>query len=183
MAGTDEGVLGIGWWLEDSGRWESLRFEGAEDEDGMPLDRRWQDRRDVLEALALVEGAVDHGFARFLLEQEILFHEHVWGFSHGAEIAALLVAEHQRPEDVWLLWDALGTSFDTWCGLPHQLIESAGGTANTIAYVTASEHEARDGLLEHLRESEEMTGEEAAEFIAGRREYYATVFLQLAADE
>ncbi|MFC5179787.1 hypothetical protein [Actinomadura harenae] len=177
MARPGEGFPGVGWWLEDPERWETLRFEAAHDEEDVPFDRRWRDRGEVLDALVAVPGPVDHAFARFLLEQEILFHDHAWGFNYGAEIAALLVAEHQRPEDVWILWEAIGTSFDTWCGLPHDLLLAGGGKASAIAYVAASDHDARDGLLEHLRESEEMTGEEAAAFVAARREYYAKVYL------
>lgn len=179
-ARPDEGAFDVAWWLEDVRRWEPLRFEAGEDEDGTPVDRRLRERGDVLEALALVAGPVDHGFARFLLEQEVLLHEHSWGFSEGLEIAALLVAEHRRPEDVWPLWDAIGASFDTWCGVPHSLLMAAGGTARTIAYVTAaSGRDERHGLLEELDELDEMTGEEAAAFVAERRRYYATVLLCL----
>ncbi|MDP9869285.1 MULTISPECIES: hypothetical protein [Streptosporangium] len=36
-------------------------------------------------------------------------------------IAALLLAEHRRPDDVRCLWQAITTSFDTWCGIPQLL--------------------------------------------------------------
>ncbi|RFU36546.1 hypothetical protein DZF91_37580 [Actinomadura logoneensis] len=183
MARSGGDGLGLDWWLEDAERWELLRFEAVHDEEGLPSDACRRERRDVLEALVAVPGPVDHDFARFLLEQEILLHRHAWGFSRWLEIAALLVAEHGRPEDVWLLWRAIGTSFDTWCGLPHRLLLSAGGTGSTVAHVAASGREERDGLLEHLGEMDEMTGEEAAAFVAERRRYYADGPLRPGEDE
>ncbi|MWA07272.1 hypothetical protein F8568_044480 [Actinomadura sp. LD22] len=110
-AGDD--TLDGAWWAEDSERWDLLRFEATHDEAGLPEDRWWKDRRDVLDTLILAPSPVDHDFARFLLDQETQFHRHCWGFSHSIEIAALLLAEHHQPDDVWHIWRAITTSFDT----------------------------------------------------------------------
>lgn len=150
-------ALDPAWWSEDPERWDLLRFEAAHDEAGLPLDRWWKDRRDVLDALALAPGPVDHDFAGFLLDQETRFHRHCWGFSHTIEVAALLLAEHRRPDDVWHLRRAITTSFDTWCGLPHRLLLAGGGTERTVSYVGDSGHEQADNLLGHLHELQTAT--------------------------
>ncbi|MFI0355955.1 hypothetical protein [Actinomadura sp. 9N407] len=168
-----DGAFSLTWWLEDIERWDLLRFEADHDEAGLPLDRWWKDRRDVLDTLIRTPGPADHDFACFLLDQEARFHRHCWGFSHSIETAALLVAEHHRPDDVWLLWDAVVTSFDTWCGIPHRLLLAGGGTAHTIAHVSSSGHQQRDNLLGHLLQIPEATAENVAALIAERRQHYA----------
>lgn len=130
---VDDNTLDNAWWAKDPERWDLLGFEAAHDEAGLPLDRWWKDRRDVLDALIFGPGPVDHDFASFLLDQETQFHRHCWGFSHSIEIAAFLLAEHRQPDDVWRLWRAITSSFDTWCGLPHRLLLAGGGTARTVA--------------------------------------------------
>ncbi|MEU3404977.1 hypothetical protein ABZ766_13665 [Streptomyces sp. NPDC006670] len=175
----EDGALGPTWWTDDSERWDLLRFEGAHDAAGLPLDRWWKDRRDVLDALILTPGPVDYDFARFLLDQETRFHHHCWGFSHTIETAALLLAEHRRPEDVWHLWQAVTTSFDTWCGLPHQLLLAGGGTARTMAYVAGSGHDQRDNLLGHLQGLAQATDDDVTALIAARRRYYTDALREL----
>ncbi|WP_406351526.1 hypothetical protein OHB56_03270 [Streptomyces sp. NBC_01635] len=167
--------LGPAWWTEDPERWDLLQFEAAHDEAALPLDRWWKDRRDVMDALILTPGPVDHDFARFLLDQETRFHRHCWGFSHTIEAAALLLAEHRRPDDVWHLWQTITASFDTWCGLPHRLLLAGGGTTRTIAYVVGSGHEQRDNLLGHLQELPEASDDDVTALLAERRRYYADV--------
>ncbi|WP_445527468.1 hypothetical protein [Streptomyces cyslabdanicus] len=170
---TDDNTLDGAWWAEDPERWDLLGFEAAHDEAGLPLDRWWKDRRDVLDTLILAPGLVDHDFARFLLDQEAQFHRHCWGFSHSIEIAALLLAEHRQPDDVWHLWRVITTNFDTWCGLPHRLLLAGGGTARTVAHVANSGHEQRDNLLQHLHEIPEATDDDVTALIAERRRYYS----------
>lgn len=177
-----EGAFSLTWWLEDTERWDLLWCEADHDEAGLPLDRWWKDRRNVLDELIRAPGPADHDFARFLLEQERRFHRHCWGFSHSIEIAALLLAEHHRPDDIWLLWQAITTSFDTWCGIPHRLLFAGGGTARTVAYVTKSSHPQRDNLLEHLHQIPEATSENVATLIADRRQYHADALNELDAN-
>lgn len=124
----------LAWWRDDPERWELLEFDGQYDDKRLPADRNWGDRRQVLDALAADPSRVDGDFARYLLRQETRWHGHAWGFSHTNEIAALRVAEERRVEDVWLLWEAVVRSFDTWCGLPHALLLAAG-TGATLTYV------------------------------------------------
>ncbi|MFE4052960.1 hypothetical protein [Streptomyces sp. YIM B13518] len=153
-------TLGLAWWTEDPERWDLLQ----------------KDRRDVLlDALILCPGPVDHDFARFLLDQEMRLHRHCWGFSHSIEAAALLLAEHRRPDDIWRLWQAITTSFDTWCDLPHRLLFAGGGTTRTIAYVVNSGHDQQDNLLGHLQELAEATDNDVTMLLAQRHRYYADV--------
>ncbi|MET8100601.1 hypothetical protein ABZV29_29725 [Streptomyces sp. NPDC005236] len=172
-------ALDPAWWTEDPERWELLRFQAAHDEGGLPLDRWWKDRQDVLDALILAPGRLDHDFARFLLDQEMRFHRHCWGFSHTIEIAAVLLAEHRRPDDVWHLWWAITTSFDTWFGLPHRLLLAGGGTERTVSYITDSDHEQRDNLLGHLNGLEASTADSVTTLIAERRQYYTDTLREL----
>ena len=180
MAETPADLVDPGWWAQEPEYWELLGFDGGYDEAGLPLDRCAQDRREVLEALIVSPGPAAHGFATFLLEQEILFHRHCWGFGRSIELAALLVAEHGRAEDVWLLFRAIMTSFDTWCGLPHRLLFAAGGRDRALAYVAATDPELRDHVLERLRELAADDEDDAGALIARRRRYYAEVLGGLA---
>ncbi|KRD02331.1 hypothetical protein ASE41_34595 [Streptomyces sp. Root264] len=163
------------WWTADPERWDLLRFEAAHDASGLPVDRWWQDRRDVLDTLILTPGPVDHDFARFLLDQETRLHRHSWGFSHTIEVAALLLAEHRRPDDVWHLWRAVLAGFDTWYGLPHRLLLAAGGTTRTIAYVRGSGHEQQDNLLGHLEKLAVATDDDVTALLAERRRHHTAV--------
>ncbi|MFC7637673.1 hypothetical protein ACFQWA_17120 [Streptomyces thermogriseus] len=56
---------------------------------------------------------INHGFARVLPDQEARFHRHGWGYSHTIEVAALLLAEHRRPDDICLLRQAITADFGT----------------------------------------------------------------------
>jgi hypothetical protein len=162
------------WWQDDPERWQLLQFEAGHDEDGRPVDLWWQDRQHVLHALIRTPDHADAGFARFLLKQETRWHGHGWGFSHSIEIAALLVAEHRRIEDVWLLWEAILRSFDTWCGLPHRLLFSAG-VVRVVEYVGNSDHPQRDNVLQCLQEILPVTDEESTRLLTGRRRYYSEI--------
>lgn len=108
-----------------------------------------------------------------------MFHRHCWGCSHTIEIAGLLLAEHRRPDDVWQLWLAILTSFDTWGCLPHRLLLAGGGTQRTIAYVADSDHEQRDNLLGHLHKLQTATGDDITVLVAERRQYYTDTFREL----
>lgn len=90
----------LAWWRGDPERWELLEFDGQHTEDGLPVDARWEDRQQVLEALIRDPCQEDGNFARFLLLQETRWHGHSWGFSHSIELAALLIAEERRPDGV-----------------------------------------------------------------------------------
>lgn len=179
---TRQAVPDLAWWRADPERWELLAFDKQQDADGRPFDPCWEDREQVLEALFREPLPEDHAFARYLLVQETAWHGHTWGFCHSIELAALLVADARRVEDVWLLWEAVPRSFDTWCGLPHQLL-LASGIAETAAYVRASEHPQRDNLLGHLAEISGTTDDAVAQHLAGRHLYYRDAFDELAHEQ
>ncbi|UQA91036.1 hypothetical protein [Streptomyces halobius] len=142
------------------------------------MDARWEDRQQVLEALVRDPCQDDGNFARFLLLQETRWHGHSWGFSHSIELAALLIAEERHVGDVWLLWEAVCRSFDTWCGLPHHLLLAAG-VSITTEYVKGSDHPQRDNLLEHLGKISQVTDEEVAQTLSQRRRYYGEILDEL----
>src|SRR5687767_8388119 len=137
------------WWRADPERRELLAFDGGTDGEGLPYDAAASDRRAVLEALLREDGPParhDPDLPLYLLEQETLWHRRSWGFGHGIGMAALLVAEHRRARDVWPLWAAKTTSFDTMLGLPRELLFAAGA-GETVAYVEAGRHPLRDHFL------------------------------------
>ncbi|MGW4897029.1 hypothetical protein ACWEQL_32930 [Kitasatospora sp. NPDC004240] len=169
------------WWYEDPQRWELLDFEASRTADGLPVDIRRDDRREVLEAIALAPEACPGDFARHLLIQETHHHGHAWGFAEAMEIAALLVARQRRVEDVWLLWSAVCRSFDTWFGVPHRLLLAAG-VARTAAYLEASDHSQRDNLADHLRSLATTTDADVERTLADRLWYYRESLIELAAD-
>ncbi|WP_449060698.1 hypothetical protein [Planomonospora algeriensis] len=171
-------AFSVRWWQDDPEHWQLLQFEAGHDEDGRPVDLWWKDRRHVLHALIRTPDRADAGFARFLLKQETQRHGHSWGFSHTIEIAALLVAEHRRTEDIWLLWEAILRSFDTWCGLPHRLLLSAGA-ARAVEYVGTCDHPQRDDVLQRLQEILPVTDEEIARLLSERRRYYRGILGEL----
>jgi hypothetical protein len=161
------------WWSQDPERWELLRFEGVRHERGYTIDRWWKDREGVLEVLVRTPGPADREFALFLLEQEALRHRNSWSFSHGIEIAAILVAEHRRVEDVSPLWKAICTSFDTMCGIPHRLL-FASGVSRT------PEHVDDPSLLKHLHELPPPTDDAVTALLTERRRHYTDVLAELA---
>ncbi|MEO3786889.1 hypothetical protein ABGB12_26490 [Actinocorallia sp. B10E7] len=127
----------------------------------------------MLESLARCPGLADLEFARFLLVQETHAHGHYWGFCHSIEIAAILVAEHRRVQDVWLLWEAVHRSFDTLGIMPHRIVYAAG-VEHTLQYVADSDHPRRDLLLEDLRRMADTTDEQVARLLADRRRHHAS---------
>ncbi|MEV4248296.1 hypothetical protein AB0J63_33390 [Streptosporangium canum] len=168
---THDAVPGLDWWLDDPELWTLLEFEAGHDEHNQPIDLTWKERQQVLEDLIRGLDPADLHFARFLLTQETHSHGHSWGFRRGIEIAAILVAEHHQVQDVWLLWEAVYRSFDTWGIMPHQLLYAAG-VEHTLRYATDSDHPQRDLLLEDLRKIPDVTDEHVEQLIAERRRYY-----------
>ncbi|MFG3281315.1 hypothetical protein [Streptomyces sp. NPDC048111] len=173
------GMPELAWWLSDPGLWELLECDERHDSDGLPVDPSSKDRAQLLDDLIRLPEPVDLDFARFLLVQETRWHGHSWGFSHSIELAALLVAEHRQVQDIWLLWEAVARSFDTWCGFqPHTLLFAAG-TARTVEYIGTCDHAQRSGLLEHLHEIPEPSEEAVIAHLTGRRRYYVEILDEL----
>ncbi|GAB2850544.1 hypothetical protein [Lentzea nigeriaca] len=138
-----------------------------------PLDEA--DREDALRLLLHDRREGDADLLRHLLTEETAAHREGWGVSEAMVLAALLLAECGREEDVWALWEAKNASFDTMAGLDGFLLFPAG-VAGTTAHVIASEDQPERGDLmtymsEYL-EYEKLTDDDIREHIANLRSYY-----------
>lgn len=119
------------------------------------------------------EGDAD--LLRHLLAAETAAHREGWGLSEAMGLAALLLAECGREEDVWVLWEAKNASFDTMAGIDGSLLFPAG-IAGTTAHVIASENADRGDLMTYMSEYleyEKLTDEDIRQHIASLREYYS----------
>lgn len=132
------------------------------------------DREDALRLLLRDRRPDDADLLRHLLTQETAAHREGWGLSESMGLAALLLAECGREEDVWALWEAKNASFDTMAGLDGFLLFPAG-IAGTTAHVIASDHPERNDLMTFMSEyleHEKTTDEDIREGLAGLRSYY-----------
>lgn len=157
------------WWRADSNRWTALDYAETTDSDDTPEDANLEARAAVLDLLARDRGDDDIEFLRHLLRQEIAMHEASWGYSNSLGLASLLVVEQGVVNDVWLLWEAKSTNFDTFCGLDGPVLFGAG-VKETLAFVTAADHPERDSLLEYLID-DTPTDEMVAGTLQWLREY------------
>lgn len=140
-----------------------------------PLDEA--DREDALRLLLRERREGDAELLRHLLAAETSAHREGWGLSEAMGLAALLLAECGREEDVWTLWEAKNASFDTMAGIDGFLLFPAG-IAGTTAHVIASEGRPERGdlmayLSEYL-EYEQLTDEDIRSHVASLRSYYAS---------
>ncbi|GAA3627407.1 hypothetical protein C8D88_112279 [Lentzea atacamensis] len=138
-----------------------------------PLDEA--DREDVLRLLLSQRRDDDADLLRHLLAEETAAHREGWGVSEAMLLAALLLAECGREEDVWTLWEAKNASFDTMAGLDGFLLFPAG-IAGTTAHVIASEdHPERVDLMTYMSEYleyEKLTDDDIRDHIANLRSYH-----------
>jgi hypothetical protein len=138
-----------------------------------PLDEA--DREEVLHLLLRERREGDADLLRHLLAEETAAHREGWGVSEALGLAALLLTECGREEDVWALWEAKNASFDTMAGLDGFLLFPAG-IAGTTAHVIASEQQpGRDELMAYMAEYlqyEKLTDEDIREHVAGLRSHY-----------
>lgn len=123
----------------DPSAWETVAYAEERDERDDQLDRNESAREAVLQALQYDRRPEDAGLLRFLLEQEVLWHEdsELQGLTESLALACYLVGLMRSPEDIWRLARAKAANFDTECGLARELLFGAG-VAETIAYVEAS---------------------------------------------
>lgn len=105
-------------------------------------------RLSVLYALHKTYSLEDRAFIRFLLEQEIIYHQRLWAFSPSIHLCGFLLFLLAEVEDVQLLWKAKTTSFDTWCGFDVQLLVGAG-VPITLTYLQRA-HESWSQKAEKL---------------------------------
>jgi hypothetical protein len=119
--------------------------------DGQVFDRNRATRFGVLLAAQYDRRPDDLPLLRFLLKQEIVRYRQTvpWGLAPDLELAGLLVAEHRQPHDVWLHWQAKQISFDTALGYRTYYL-LAGGVAETVVAVQASDHPDRERILREI---------------------------------
>jgi len=138
-----------------------------------PLDEA--DREEALHLLLRERREGDADLLRHLLAAETAAHREGWGLSETMVLAALLLAECGREEDVWVLWEAKNASFDTMAGIDGFLLFPAG-IAGTTAHVIASENADRGDLMTYMSEYleyEKLTDEDIRQHIASLRAYYS----------
>ncbi|MEU5230054.1 hypothetical protein AB0G82_12385 [Streptomyces anulatus] len=131
--------------------WPDLAFSPEHTAEGRVIDRGKAARRSILWALQYDRRPQDLRLLRFLLQQETLFSREVvpWGLASDLTLAGFLVAEHRRPEDLWLHWSAKNISFDTALGyhLYHLL---TCGVAAAVDTVRGSAHPDRGRILDDI---------------------------------
>ncbi len=132
------------------------------------------DREDALRLLLRDRRPGDADLLRHLLILETAEHREGWGLSESMGLAAVLLAECGREEDVWALWEAKNASFDTMAGLDGFLLFPAG-IAGTTAHVIASDHAERNDVMVFMSEYleyEKLTDDDIRERLASLRSYY-----------
>ena len=98
-----------------------------------------------------------------------------WGLTEAMGLAALLLAECGREEDVWTLWEAKNASFDTMAGLDGFLLFPAGIAGTTAHVIAGEDHPERGDLMTYLSEYleyEKLTDEDIREHMAALRSHY-----------
>jgi hypothetical protein len=138
-------------WRADPELWRAAAFSETWDEQGLSEDAHQGVRAEVLSLLLRDRHDSDIDLVRFLLRQEVDMHAASWGIHESLRLAALLLNEYGRAEDVWLLWEAKDANFDTFTGLDGGLLLPAG-VAGTLAYVRSAEHPDRGQVLDYLTE-------------------------------
>ena len=135
------------------------------------------DREDALRLLLSERREGDADLLRHLLAEETAAHREGWGVSEAMVLAALLLAECGREEDVWTLWEAKNASFDTMAGLDGFLLFPAGIAGTTAHVIASDDHPERVDLMTYMSEYleyEKLTDDDIRDHIANLRSYYAT---------
>ncbi|WP_154697893.1 hypothetical protein [Lentzea guizhouensis] len=133
------------------------------------------DREEALQLLLRDRRPRDADLLRHLLAQETAAHREGWGVSEAMGLAALLLAECGREEDVWTLWEAKNASFDTMAGLDGFLLFPAGIAGTTAHVIAAEDHPERHDLMAYMSEYlgyEKLTDEDVREHLAALRTYH-----------
>jgi len=111
-------------------------------------------RASVLKALSKKNSQEDRPLIRFLLEQEIVYHENAWGIFESIRLCGTLLFLLAQVEDVHLLWEAKTANFDTMSGFDVQLLVGAG-VAPTLAYLQQIEEEWAEDARIYLEECQQ----------------------------
>ncbi|SEQ36660.1 hypothetical protein [Lentzea albida] len=138
-----------------------------------PLDEA--DREEALHLLLRERREGDADLLRHLLAEETAAHQEGWGVREALVLAALLLAECGREDDVWTLWEAKNASFDTMAGLDGFLLFPAGIAGTTAHVIANEEHPERNELMTYMSEYleyEKLTDEDIRENVAGLRSHF-----------
>ncbi|USX55840.1 hypothetical protein [Lentzea sp. HUAS12] len=138
-----------------------------------PLDEA--DREEALHLLLRERREGDADLLRHLLAEETAAHQEGWGVREALVLAALLLAECGREDDVWTLWEAKNASFDTMAGLDGFLLFPAGIAGTTAHVIANEEHAERNELMTYMSEYleyEKLTDEDIRENVAGLRSHF-----------
>ncbi len=108
-------------------------------------------RASVLDALKKTLSSEDRALIRFLLEQEMAYHERMWSITESIRLCAFLLFVLAHVEDVRLLWEAKTTSFDTLCGLDIQFLLGAG-VARTLEYLQQIQEEWAQNAKQYIEQ-------------------------------
>lgn len=155
--------------------WPDLAYVLAKDPEGYDCDGNAGRRALVLWGMQYDWRADELPFVRFLAEQEALCRGNApfSGTGDEYEIAGYLLARHRLVEDVWRQWDLKSANFDTYCSYDVEALV-AGGVAETLAYVQASDHPEREAVLERLAPEGEpvVTGEDVTKYFARKARWF-----------
>ncbi|MFD4638649.1 hypothetical protein ACFWN2_15135 [Lentzea sp. NPDC058436] len=138
-----------------------------------PLDEA--DREEALHLLLRERREGDADLLRHLLAEETASHQEGWGVREALVLAALLLAECGREDDVWTLWEAKNASFDTMAGLDGFLLFPAGIAGTTAHVIAGEQHPERNELMTYMSEYleyEKLTDEDIRENVAGLRSHF-----------
>lgn len=133
------------------------------------------DREEALHLLLRDRREGDADLLRHLLAEETAAHREGWGLSETMVLAALLLAECGREEDVWTLWEAKNASFDTMAGIDGFLLFPAGISGTTAHVIANADHPERADLMTYMSEYleyEQLTDDDIRGHIANLRSYY-----------
>lgn len=111
-------------------------------------------RASVLKALCKNFSQEDRPLIRFLLVQEIAYHENTWGIFESIRLCGAMLFLLAQVEDVCLLWEAKTANFDTMCGFDSQLLVGSGVTP-TLAYLQLVEEEWVEDARVYLEECQQ----------------------------
>jgi hypothetical protein len=158
------------WWRDDRQRWTALAFAASPEDSS--IDANAEARADTLGQLFAACDDADADFLVFLLAQETLMHQRGASLTESMCLAALLVAERARPDDVFALWNAKNANFDTMFGLDSELLFGAG-VDETVTFVEASDDPAREGILRYATGTSLPSDSEVRVRLTGLRRYHA----------
>jgi hypothetical protein len=130
-----------------------LQLVTYKDDDTEEGDQHARFRVAVLGELQKTLSPGDRSLLRFLLEQEIAYHESEWGIFESIRLCGFLLSVLAHVDDVRLLWEAKTTNFDTMCGFDVQFLVGAG-VAPTLSYLQAIQKEWAQDAMTYIEESQ-----------------------------